>query len=59
MWIPKGEALIRGQHLFEAQWSLEEMQYIKMSKNSSAKYYQDDKKRLPKKTCERYQSLSK
>ena len=33
--------------------------YIKMSKNSSAKYYQENKERLQKKICERYQSLSK
>ena len=30
-----------------------------MSKNSSAKYYQDDKERLQKKACERHQNLSK
>ena len=30
-----------------------------MSKDSSAKYYQNNKERLPKKACERYQSLSK
>ena len=30
-----------------------------MSKNSSAKYYQDNKERLQKKACERYQSLYK
>ena len=30
-----------------------------MSKNSSAKYYQENKERLQKKFCERYQSLSK
>ena len=30
-----------------------------MSKNSSAKYYQDNKERLQKKTIERYQNLSK
>ena len=29
-----------------------------MSKHSSAKYYQNIKERLPKKACERYQSLS-
>ena len=29
-----------------------------MSKDSSAKYYQNNKKRLQKKVCERYQSLS-
>ena len=33
--------------------------YVKMSKNSSAKYYQENKERLQKKkVCERYQSLS-
>ena len=30
-----------------------------MSKNSSAKYYQDNKEKLLKKACERYQSLYK
>ena len=30
-----------------------------MSKDSSAKYYQNKKERLHKKACERYQSLSK
>ena len=30
-----------------------------MSKDSSAKYYQNNIERLPKKACERYQSLSK
>ena len=30
-----------------------------MSKYSSAKYYQNNKERLQKKACERYQSLSK
>ena len=30
-----------------------------MSKDSSAKYYQNNKERLQKKACERYQSLSK
>ena len=30
-----------------------------MSKNSSAKYYQDNKERLQKKAHERYQSLPK
>ena len=30
-----------------------------MSKDSSAKYYQDNKERLQKKARERYQSLSK
>ena len=30
-----------------------------MSKNSSTKYYQDNKERLQKKDRERYQSLSK
>ena len=38
--------------------------YIKTAKDSSVKYYQNNKKRLPKnkknrKACERYQSLSK
>ena len=33
--------------------------YLKMSKESSAKYYQSNKERLRKKTHERYQSLSK
>ena len=33
--------------------------YIKISKDSSAKYYQNNKERLQKKSCERYQSLSK
>ena len=33
--------------------------YIKMSKDSLAKYYQDNKERLQKKACERCQSLSK
>ena len=33
--------------------------YIKMSKDSSAKYYQNNIERLPKKARERYQSLSK
>ena len=33
--------------------------YIKMSKNSSTKYYQDNKERLQKKTSQRYQNLSK
>ena len=32
---------------------------MKIAKNLSAKYYQDNKKRLPKKVRERYQSLSK
>ena len=32
---------------------------IKMSKNSSANYYQDNKEKLQKLACERYQSLSK
>ena len=32
--------------------------YIKMSKDSSAKNYQDNKERLQKKARERYQSLS-
>ena len=30
-----------------------------MSKNLSAKYYQENKERLQKKACERYQNLSK
>ena len=30
-----------------------------MPKNSSAKYYQENKERLQKKSLERYQSLSK
>ena len=30
-----------------------------MSKNVSAKYYQENKERLLKKACERYQNLSK
>ena len=29
-----------------------------MSKNSSAKYYQNNKEKLQKKSCERYQSFS-
>ena len=29
-----------------------------MSENSLAKYYQENKERLQKKACERYQSLS-
>ena len=33
--------------------------HIKMSKNSSAKYYQTNKERLQKKARERYQSLFK
>ena len=33
--------------------------YIKLSKYSSAKYYQDNKERLQRKARERYQSLSK
>ena len=32
---------------------------IFFKKNSSAKYYQDNKGRLKKTACERYQSLSK
>ena len=32
--------------------------YIKVSKDSSAKYYQNDKERLQQKARERYQSLS-
>ena len=32
--------------------------YVKISKDSSAKYYQNDKERLQK-SCERYQSLRK
>ena len=31
---------------------------MKMSKNSSARYYPDNKKRLQKRARERYQSLS-
>ena len=30
-----------------------------MSKNSSAKYYQESKERLQKEGCEKYQNLSK
>ena len=30
-----------------------------MTKNLSAKYYQENKERLLKKACERYQNLSK
>ena len=30
-----------------------------MSKNVSAKYYQENKERLQKKACQRYQNLSK
>ena len=30
-----------------------------MSKNLSGKYYQENKERLQKKACERYQNLSK
>ena len=30
-----------------------------MSKNLSAKYYQENKERLQKKACERYQNFSK
>ena len=33
--------------------------FIRMSKNSSAKYYQDNKETLQRKARERYQSLSK
>ena len=33
--------------------------YIKMSKNSSAKYHLNNKERLQKKSQERYQSFSK
>ena len=33
--------------------------YIEISKDSSAKYYQNNKERLQKKACERYQSLTK
>ena len=32
---------------------------MKMSKDSSAKYYQNKKERLQKKACERYQNFSK
>ena len=28
MWIPKGAALIRGRHLFEARRLLQEVQYV-------------------------------
>ena len=31
MWIPKGAALIRGRHLFEARRLLEEIRHIRMS----------------------------
>ena len=30
-----------------------------MSKNSSAKYFQNNKERLPKEACERHQNLFK
>ena len=33
--------------------------YIKISKNLSAKYYQEKKERLQKRPCEKYQSFSK
>ena len=33
--------------------------HIKMSKDSSVKFYQNNKERLQRKACERYQSLSK
>ena len=33
--------------------------YIKISKDSPAKYYQDNKERLKTKACERYQRISK
>ena len=33
--------------------------YIKMPKDASANYHQNNKERLQKKTCGRYQSLSK
>ena len=32
---------------------------MKISKTLSAKYYQENKERLQRKACERYQSLSK
>ena len=32
---------------------------LKMFKNLSAKYYQENKERLQEKACERYQNLSK
>ena len=32
---------------------------MKMSNNLSAEYYQDNKEKLQKKVCERYQSFSK
>ena len=35
------------------------MIYIKMSKNLSGKYYQENKERLQKKAREKYQNLSK
>ena len=33
--------------------------HIKTSKDSSVKFYQNNKERLQRKACERYQSLSK
>ena len=33
--------------------------YTKLSKNLTAEYYQQDKERLQKKACERYQNISK
>ena len=36
-----------------------DLQHIKMSKYSSAKYYQNNKEKLQKKASERYQSPSK
>ena len=33
--------------------------YIKMSKNLSAKYYQENRERLQKKARKRYQNLSR
>ena len=33
--------------------------YIKVSKYLSAKYYEENKERLQKQACERYQNLSK
>ena len=33
--------------------------YVKLSKNVSAKYYQENKERLQKKARETYQNLSK
>ena len=33
--------------------------FIKMSKTLSAKYYHENKERLRKKACEKYQNLSR